>query len=229
MSYANIISPRQYEEKGKKTDKWSYTVDGIFAPKSMDEFQVLGEDGQLKSKALSQILAELAREEWPDIKLKEVFVGVGMKGWPIKDGTKLADAAKARGKDSEAYRDHKIVSLKSNVSEKVTPPAMSAVQKVNGKNVIKTFSRLVDSDKQMASSMFVGGNYAVAELNIVANLVSGMYYLTPYFNSIRFTREGAKFGNRGGGLMDRFAGIQGGEEAYDPTAGADAGDDEIPF
>lgn len=231
MSFANLLSAREYKEKGKPTGKFSYTTDLLFPEDAMDKFRVLDTaTGQLAERKLAEILAELAKEQWPGIVLKDVFVGPGMKGWPIKKGDAAADAAKAKGKDAEHYRGLRFLSVKSNVSDKVQPPILSAVQKGAKPRV---FNRGVPGDMEVARSLFQGGNYALAELNIVANEVGGMKYLTPYLNSIRYTREGAKFGNRGGDLMDRFGGVQGGEADYDPTdgmgGGAAAVDDEIPF
>lgn len=229
MSFANLLTAREYKERGKGTGKFSYTVDLLFGAEAMAKFQTLDTaTGKLAERPLGEILAELAREQWPGIVLKEVFVGLGMKGWPIKSGDAIAEAAKAKQKDAEHYRGTKVVSLKSNVSDKVQPPTLSAVVKGAKPRV---FNRGVQGDMEVARSLFQGGNYAMAELNIVANEVSGAKFLTPYMNAVRYIREGAKFGNRGGDLMDRFGGISGGEADYDPTAGnsAAATDDEIPF
>lgn len=227
MSFANLLAAREYKEKGKGTGKFSYTVDLMFAEDALKKFRVLDTaSGQLVERDLKELLAELAREQWPGIKLGEVFVGPGLKGWPIKKGDDIANAAQAKGKDAEHYRGLRSIAVKSNVSDKVQPPILSQVVKGAKPRV---FNRGVQGDMEIARSLFQGGNYCVAELNIVANEVGGMKYLTPYLNSVRYTRDGAKFGNRGGDLMSRFEGVSGGEADYDPTSGMTADADEIPF
>lgn len=233
-SFVHMLKARESkDQQGKPTGKFAYTSDLLFPDEALDKFLIADENGSgLKEVKLSDLLVELAKEQWPNAKnpetgqpmsVKEMFSGVAMKGWPIKRGDKRADDSQAKGKDGEHYRGLRFLSVKSNVSDKVQPPILSQAIK-GGKP--RVFNRAMEADMEVARSLFQGGNYFVAELNIVATEVGGMKYLTPYVNAMRYIREGAKFGNRGGDLMDRFAGVQGGEADYDPTEGMD---DEIPF
>lgn len=235
LSFCHMISPKEFKEKGKGTGKFSYITDLIFKPDDLKKFRMPdpANPSNLIDVDLPVLLAGLAKEAWgaqinPETNqpwtVKEMFAGVAVKGWPIKNGDQIADRAKAANppKDYEQYRGMKSIAIKSNVSEKTQPPVLSQATP-KGKRV---FNRTLEADMQVANMLFQGGNYAVAEINFVANEVGGMKYLTPYVNSIRFTREGAKLGRSGGDLMDKFGGVGGGAAAHDPTEGMD---DEIPF
>lgn len=230
MSFANLIRPKEYIEKGKPSGKFSYSVEAILTEDSLGKFKVL-RDGKLEDVEIASLLAELAKEAWgtainPETQkpwtVKEMFSGVAQKGWPLKRGDAIADALKAKGKNGEHYRGGRLMALKSNVSDKVQPPVLQIAQKTG----LYKINRLLDTDLEKAKQAFVGGNYAVAELNIAASEVGGLKYLTPYLNVVRYTREGAKLGGGGGSLMERYEGVSGGQADHDPTAGMD---DEIPF
>lgn len=234
LSYAHLISPKEFIEKGKPTGKFSYITDALIKLDDVKKFKIPNPDpnanGALMDVDFSLLLVELAKEAWgteinPDTSVpytvREMFAGVAQKGWPLKDGNKLADAAAAKQKDGEQYRGLKVISIKSNVSDKSQPPILSKATP-QGK---KVFNRNMPSDLEEAKSLFQSGNYCVAELNIVANVVGGMKYLTCYVNSIRYTREGVKFGRTGGAMLDKFGGTGGGvSERTDLQV-----DDEIPF
>jgi hypothetical protein len=233
MSYPSLIESRETtDDRGVKTGKWVYSVEGMFTEESLVKFKVL-RNNVLVDVDIQQLLRELAVEAWPELgapaiagqpsPLAAAFAGVAFKGWPLKRGDVKAEARAAKEKDGSHYKGLRLMQMKSNVTDKVQPPALSYV---GPDKKIKAVNRLVPSDMQAAKQLFVGGNYAVAELNIRASIVSGMRYLTPYLNSIRYTREGAKFGAQGGALMSRFDGVVGGEADHDPTAGMDQ---EIPF
>jgi hypothetical protein len=229
LSFANLIKPTEWVDPKTKnpSGKWSYNTEIIIPEDAVKKFRVL-RDGNLVEVDLSLLLRELALEKWPELAqpgaLQAAFAGVLAKGWPLKRGDVKADALKAAGKNGEHYRGGRVMTTKSNVNDKVQPPALSILNP--DKKTFRSLNRMLPSDMETAKMAFVGGNFAVAELNIVASEVSGLKYLSAYLNSVRYTREGAKFGGQGGQLMSRFEGIVGGESPHDPTAGMDA---EIPF
>lgn len=233
MSFPNLIKAKPYVEKGKSPDtaKFSYSVEGIFPEASLVEFQVL-RDGALVKVNIQDVLVELAREKWgsainPETQkpwtIKEMFAGVAQKGWPLKRGDVIADGLKAKGKNGEQYRGMRVIPMKSNVSDKVQPPSLGIAQKGGAYKI----NRLVEADMDKARQAFVGGNYAMAELNISASEVGGMKYLTAYINLVRYTREGPKLGGGGGALMERYDGVNGGSSSHDPTEGLV--EEEVPF
>lgn len=231
MSYPSVIVAKEFKDKGKPSGKFFYQTETILTEDSLKKFRVL-RDGVLVEVDIQQLLAELAREAWGDEKnpetgapltVKEMFAGPLAKGWPLRKGDVVAEKLKAEGKNGDHYRGMRVMAIKANKTDKALPPALGFAD-ANG---FKPLDRLSPTDMQRAQMMFAGGNYAVAELNIVAQDVSGLKYLTPYLNSITYTREGVKLGNQGGQLMSRFEGIKGGASDHNPTAGMD--DDEIPF
>lgn len=227
MVWPNFVTATEYKEKGKGTGRFSYSGEGLFTEESLKKFRVL-RDGNLVEVDVSMLLRELAIEKWPELAaqgaLAAAFAGPLAKGWPLKRGDARAEELAKAGKSGEHYKGHRYMNIKSNVTDKVQPPALSIVNP-DGKT-FRSLQRMLPSDMEIAKMAFVGGNYAVAELNIAASEVGGLKYLTPYINSVRFTREGAKFGGQGGQLMSRFQGIKGGTQDHDPTDGLDA---EIPF
>jgi hypothetical protein len=231
MSFPNLIKAKEFIEKGKPSGKFSYNVEMLFPEDSLAKFKVLRGD-QLVDTNIEQLLVELAKETWGNeidpatgqpITVKAMFAGVAAKGWPLRRGDVIADALKAKQKSGEHYRGVRVMAAKSNVTDKVQPPALSIAAKGGAQKI----NRLLEVDLDRARNAFVGGNYAVAELNIAASVVGGLKYLTAYLNLVRYTRDGAKLGGGGGALMDRFDGVSGGQADHDPTAGM--GDDEIPF
>jgi len=222
MSFPNLIKAKEYMEKGKPSGKFSYSVEALFPEASLVKFQVL-RDGKLVEVNIQDILVELAKEKWPGIVIKDAFAGVAQKGWPLKRGDAVADALKAKGKNGEHYRGMRLMALKSNVSDKVQPPSLGIAQKGGAYKI----NRLVETDLDKARQAFVGGNYAMAELNLAASEVGGMKYLTPYLNLVRYTREGPKLGGGGGALMERYDGVNGGSSSHDPTEGMV--EEEVPF
>jgi hypothetical protein len=229
LSYPALIEPKEFIDKGVKSGKFSYQAQAIIPEASLGKF-LIPDGASLKEVSLEQLLIELAKEEWPGIVIKEAFAGALSRGWPLKRGDRIADdllaAAEKAGKEApkvDHLRGCRVLSVKSNVHPKVSPPQLELA----GKPKARILNRNIAADMQAAKNAFQAGNYAVFDLNIKASTVSGLKYLTPYFNSVRWTRDGEKLGNGGGGLMGRFDGINGGSADHDPTQGLV--EDEIPF
>lgn len=230
MSFPHLLVAKEFIEKGKPSGKFSYQVELLFGEEALGKFRVL-DSGKLVETNIENLLVGLAKEAWGDetnpatgqpLTVRDMFAGVAVKGWPLKKGDTIAAALVAKSKNGDHYKGQRAMSVKSNVSDKVTPPALSFARPGG----VDMLNRLNPADMQKAKLMFTGGNYAVAELNIVATTVAGMKYLTPYLNGISYTREGPKLGGGGGQLMGRFEGVSGGESNHNPMQGMD---DEIPF
>lgn len=217
MSYPALIQAKEFKDRGKPTGKFSYNVEAIFEEADLANFKMFDETGKLQVVALSTVLAQLTKTAWPDADVKALFTGQGGKGWPIKKGDAIKAQLEAKGKKGDQYAGKRVMSLKSNKTENTRPPILSTV---TGKETWKVLDRNSEADMDKARNLFVGGNYAFASLAIVADVVAGVSYLTPYLNSIRYIKEGTKFG--GQNAMDRFDGISGGRADYDPTAGMTA-------
>lgn len=217
MSFPNLVKPRAFQQGGKEKGEPRYSVEMIFDPNDLGKFKAPDEaSGGFVDVDIRQVAADVAKEKWPDINVKESVQNRSL-GWLINDGAAKADARKEKGKDSEHYRGMKIISAKASVEY---PPRL-LVPTSDGR---KTVMRGLDSDESLAAQYFVGGNYAIAEVNVKAVDTPQGRYVTCYLNSIKFTRQGERLG--GASLMERFEGIEGGESDHDPTEGMD---DDIPF
>lgn len=230
MSFPNLLKPKEFMEKGKPTGKKLYSMEMLILENLLGKF-LMPKDNAFVEVDINTVLAELAKEAWgseidPELKrpltVKEMFAGPLARGWPLKRGDVIADAIKLKGKQGEHYRGHRMMACKSNVADNVNPPTLQ----IAAKGGAKTLSRMVEADMATARTAFRGGNYAIAELNIKPNVVSGLKYLTVYVNLVRYTRDGAALGGVGGSAMERFDGINGGQADHDPTQGID---DEIPY
>lgn len=243
MSYPALITAKPFTDPntGKPTGKEAYQVEALFAPDALSKFKAYDEtQSKYVDVSLPQLLAQLANEAWPNMvfpdghpqagqpmSVKQLFEVQLNKGWPIARGEvvkarRQANAAKKNKTFGGEHYDGTIVmSFKSNKADNIQPPALS---KVTGASTFKPLERTSDADMSNAKLLFQGGNYAFATISVVAQVVSGVRFLTPYLNGIRYTREGKKIG--GQSEMDRFDGYQGGASAHNPTAGMD---EEIPF
>lgn len=243
FSYPSLILPRPFTDPktGKPTGKEAYQVEALFPEASLSAFKMYDEaQNKYIDVSLPHVLVQLAQEAWPSMVFPEGHPSAGQpmsvkqlfevqlnKGWPIQRGEavkrKRETNAKAKGKgfNGDHYDGQIVISLHSNKADNVQPPVLS---RVTGAKTFKVLERVNDVDMGQAKLLFQGGNYGFATISIVAQVVSGVHFLTPYLNGIRYTREGKKFG--GQSEMDRFDGINGGASAHNPTAGMD---EEIPY
>lgn len=232
MSYPALIAAKEFKDRGKPTGKFSFQVEAIFEETDLPKFKMFDETGKLQEVDLAKTLHQLTLTAWPDLSplldpsqpesptnprldpVVALFKRQLGKGWPIKKGDAIKQKLEATGKKGDQYVGKRVLSLKSNKTENTRPPILSYV---TGKETWKALDRNSEADMEKARNLFVGGNYAFASLAIVADVVAGVSFLTPYLNSIRYIKEGAKFG--GQNAMDRFDGISGGRADYDPTQG----------
>lgn len=200
-----------------------YSTECIFKPDMLAKF-LEDQNGELVDVNLAHILVAVAKEEWPDINVKEA-AAAGELRWPIIDGDGLAEskekkaaAAKKVG-NFEHYKGMKIIKASAGQDY---PPLLSVM---NGGKA-QMLNRALDVDVAKAKQAFKGGSFAIAEIVVKATAVANVKWLKFYVNSVRLMRVGEPIGGGGGGLMSRFDGIQGGKSEHNPMAGLD---DEIPF
>ncbi len=236
MSHPHVITPRPYEENGVKKGEPRYQLMLVFPMADAAKFRAENADGQLVEVDIKKLAVQLAREHWVagtpadkggDMTSNEAFKaaflkgdGTPAKGWPFIDGDTIAAQMEAKKKAGfERFKGMLCINTKSY--ESVKP--MLSYYDVSEKKT-KPLHRSSDVDMKRAGDLFVGGNYAGAELSMRPSFVSGTHFISFYLNAVRFIREGEKFGGKG--MMDRFDGVYGGESPHDPTKGMD---DEIPF
>lgn len=225
MSYATLLKPRAFMENGVAKGDPTYSVEMLFDPADLDMFELKENDEWVVKPILNRLVA-MCKAEWgEDFDIKAACEHGGMK-WPVSDGTAKSKLGKEKGKKWDAYDGKKIIRTKANENY---PP-----QLFHGHGgEIKELRRDIEADLAKAGQLFVSGYYAKANGNIVPLQVDGKKYLTFYINAVMFYKEGERIGGMSG--EDRFGGIDGGQQDYDPTGGGDAGagggnvDDEIPF
>ena len=232
MSYPALVKPKPFMENGKPSGQESYQVEAIFDEAVLTKFRTYDEATNAYVEVnISQVLFQLAQEAWPGQNIKTMFESQKdkfdepNKGWPLKRGDVLKAQKEAKGKKADHYAGTRIMSLKAptetRAGEALQPPTLSMA---TGPGTFRTLDRSMDEDMQKANHLFTGGSYAFATIGIIAMTVAGVKFLTPYLNSIRWTRVGKALG--GGNEMDRFDGYSGGASDHNPTQGMD---DEIPF
>lgn len=222
MSYANLIVPKRAKDrKGREQGEPKYSLQHLFKAEDMNKFKVLdAETDQLVDVSIEAVCKELAKQKWPDDSLSEIFPkdrqGVP-KGWPIRSGDKMAEIKNAKKKGSgDAYVGMKVISSKSN--QEYRPRLM--VRGEDGKLAPLDLDKDDDGkwknkkDAEAAEKLFRSGSYATAEITLRAVETEQGNFISIYLNKVRFVKEGPRMG--GGGLMERFDGIDGGESDYDP-------------
>jgi hypothetical protein len=148
--------------------------------------------------------------------------------FPLESGTKIADQAKAKGKDREFLRGTAMLKGKSNVTKRdgtpLSPPRLVVLQ--GGKYV--RYSD--DHERELAKKFFYSGVLAIGTFNFAPYPGMGGG-ISAYLNEILSLNAGEKI-NTGVddeakyGDPNAFSGYVGKVSAEDPTGGLD---DEIPF
>lgn len=224
MAFPKLITAEQYVRNGKPQGDPKFSMTMIFDEASLVKFQATdpNDANKLIDVDVRKVAAELAKLEWGnDLNLQEAFA----KTWPVVDGNKYNAEQVAKGKKGggDAYKDHKFIVTKASNEY---PPRLRAQK--DGK--IVELSRHIDADMAIAKACFVGGYYAMAEVNVQPNEVDGDKYVNFYMNGVRFIKQGDRLG--GQSMMEKFGGTVGGASDHNPTEGLDAGgkaNDEIPF
>lgn len=222
MSWPKLVKAEQYQQKGD----FHYSVETIFDPEDLDKFRAANpETGKSGLVDIRVVSSELAQIQWPGINVKEA-VASGALYWAVHNGDEYAAKKEAEGKDADAYKGKRFI--KTKTLQKFAPKLRHRT--AEGQNV--DLDRGVDSDMDRARDLFVGGNYAYAELTCEAKETPQGKFIVFYLNSICYFKPGERLGG-GASMMDsdEYAGVTGGESDYDPTAGLGGSDfdDEIPF
>jgi len=198
-AFPNLIEARAVGKKGKEVGKPKYSLNFCFPSDSSD------------LAALKALAVKLAKEKWPGVDIKTLR-------FPFSSGDKLADKAKAGGKDAEFYRGKAIL-----VSRSQYEPRLSGIE--NGK--------VVDYEgpaRIAAKPKFYNGVEVLAQVNLVAYDAvgeDGKPGVTAYLNMVLTTNKGAKLSG-GASAAEVFKGYAGSVTTEDPTDDA-SDDDEIPF
>lgn len=216
MSHPNLVVAKPYVDPntGRKGEP-TFNAEMLIQPDDIAKFQVRRDSGW-EDIDVQRAMAEVAKMEWPDINIKEAVANRGLR-WPLVDGNKKKAEREAKGKKGDAYEGVKVIPIKSKEDY---PPQLFVVD--NGK--FRELNRDEAEDKRKAESLFVGGYYAKANVNVRAMETPQGRFVVFYVNGVVFVKQGERIG--GMSPEERFGGIEGGMADYDPTDGMD---DEIPF
>lgn len=210
MSWPALLKAVPFQNKPNSEE---FSVLGIFDPDNLAFFR----DENKQDRDIRRVMADLAQEEWPDIKNVNEEVKARKLYWPVVDGDQKAAELEARSKNGDVYKGKRLMRLKAKAER---PPELRFV--VDGR--YKVLDRMDDADVSKINSLFVAGNYAFAEINVRPTQTPQGRYMTLYLNKICFLRTGERIGG-GPSLMDEDD-VRGGTSDYDPTQGMS---DDIPF
>ncbi len=195
MTFPNLMEARAVQVKGKPSGEPKFSANVEMLPTSADL-------AAAKAEA-----ARVAKAKWPGRDLKEL-------AFPFSSGDKLADKAKAKGKDREFSRGKVVLTARSKYQ-----PRLSVV--LNG--------RIVDLDADTLAqhkSKFYNGVSVLWQVNFsayegVGNNPDGV---NAYLNMIVSLNKGDRLSG-GASAAEVFKGYVGVTSAEDPTSD----DEEIPF
>lgn len=198
MTFPNLLEAKAVEIKGKPSGEPKFSANFEAAPDHPDI-------AVLKQKA-----AAVARAKWPGRELKEL-------AFPFNDGSKLADKAKAKGKDREFSRGKVVITARSKFQ-----PRLSVIDG----------GRLVDLDEALLpvhKGKLYSGVDALAQFNFVAydGVGNNPDGVTAYLNMVVSLNKGTKL-SAGQSAAEVFKGYVGLASPEDPTAGMGV-EDEIQF
>ena len=222
MSFPKLLTPVQYQGKGEHY----FSLELLVNPVDLDQFRAaIPETGKSGLVDIRVLASELAQLKWPGINVKEA-VASGALHWAIHNGDTHAAKKEAEGKDAEAYKGQRFIRTKTLAKY---APQLRWRDK-DGTNY--DLERGVPGDMDRARDLFVGGNYAYAEMTCEAKETPQGKFIVFYLNQVCYFKPGERLGT-GSSLMDseEYAGVTGGESDYDPTEGLGSKDfdDEIPF
>ena len=178
-------------------------------PKYSSNFEFdISDDDLTAAKAVA---AKIARAKWPGRDLKEL-------SFPFTNGDKLADKAKAKGKDREFSRGKVVLTARSKYQ-----PRMSVVE--NGRAIDLEGDAIVATGKRV----FYTGVSVLAQVNFVAydGVGANPDGVTAYLNMVCSLNKGKKLTSGGASAAEVFKGYIGTTSDENPLG--DDLDDEIPF
>lgn len=229
MLNSTLVVPRRFKNPvtKKETGEPKYGLTMLYAKADMDKFNRPSESGEMEQFNISTLCMQIAKNMWypndagdetnptcaSKEQLSELFPKKKNKpsAWPIRVGNKLIEleAAKDKPRNVDYLKDMYQISASSK--EEFEP-----VLSYREKGKIVKLDRSVEADVKVANKLFTNGSYAFAELTVSPFTVDENNFITFYLNQVRFVKPGDRIGG-GGGLMDRFDGVNGGESDIDPT------------
>jgi hypothetical protein len=224
MGYTQqLITPKAYIPPGQTKPQGApkHQLPMIFTEADIGKFRQPSDDGNLEEVNIKEVCKKLTAIKWPGVDPKTLFTnqkGVAMANWPIKVGNRLIEAneKKEKPRNLEHLKDCYQITASSNEDK---PPKLSYIEA--GKRIY--LLRDNPADMKIINRLFLSGYYAVAELSVLAQETPMGNFITFYLNHVQYRKEGERIG--GGGLMERFEGVLGGEADVDPTLGSDDDDD----
>lgn len=194
-TFPNLLEAKAVMKAGKATGEPKYSLNIEFEPDSDD------------LKAAKAKAAAVAKAKWPGRDFSEI-------AFPFSSGDKLADKAKAKGKDREFSRGKVVLTARSKYE-----PRLSVIE--NGK--------LVDyeGDKRpTCKSKFYNGVEVLFQVNFQAydGVGNGQDGVTAYLNMAVSLNKGTKLSGGGSSAAEVFKGYVGVASQEDPTL-----EDEISF
>ena len=230
LSFPEIVEPKAYKPKGATEPKGGpeYSFEAISEPDDLTAWDIFDQEkGDFIKGDVQKRIVKLAREKWgADYNVVDAVKTKDL-GWPFKSGDQKADD---KGSKAEHYRGKKSwrAHAKPVINGRINKPSL--YESVDGGKLIKLM-RSTEAGKARIDELFYGGAICTAEVSAVALETPQGKFVTLYFNSLVFERDGERLG--GGSKIEKLRGVEGGSTDYDPTKnmgdGADSLDDEIPF
>lgn len=214
MSFPQLIVPKAVMKNGKATGEPKFSAGFEFTPDHVD------------LKRCKALCMKVASEKWPGRNFAAEAATVDKEGlrriptfvFPFSTGDKLADAAKAKGKEREWSRGKAVLTARS-----IQEPKLSVI---DGGRAID----LEGPARAAHAGKFYNGVEVLFQVYFKAYDGvgdTGADGVTAYLNMVVSTNKGAKLSGGGASAAEVFKGYIGTASGFDPT-GASL-DDEIPF
>lgn len=197
LTFPNLLEAKAVQVKGKPSGDPKFSANLEFELTSADLQRAKG------------VAAKVAAAKWPGRSLGEL-------AFPFSDGNKLADKAKANGKDREFSRNKVVLTARTKYE-----PLLSVLE--NNKIVEYT-----GDARKTAGRAFYTGCQVLAQLNFVAydGVGNNPDGVTAYLNQVLSLNKGERL-TGGSSAAEVFRDYVGTTSAEDPTTGNLA--DQIPF
>lgn len=198
-SFPQLFEAKAVMRKGKPTGEPKFSANFEFHPVN-DKAEL----DALKAKA-----AAVAKAKWPGRDLKEL-------AFPFTSGDKLAEKAKAKGKDRDFSKGKVVLTARSKYE-----PRLSVIE--NGKLVDYEGDR-----RPTCKSKFYSGVEVLFQVNFQAYDAvdeDGKAGVTAYLNMVVSLNKGKKLAGGGSSAAEVFKGYVGVASAEDPTLV----DEDFPF
>lgn len=198
LTFPNLLEARAVLKNGKPTGDPKYSVNLELAADHPD------------LKALKAKAAAVAKAKWPGRDLAEL-------AFPFADGNKLADKAKAKGKDREFSRGKAVLTARSKYQ-----PKLSIIE--GGKLIDLEGDAIALHGRKFYSGCEVLAQVTFSAYDEVGN---GQPGVNAYIDIVVSLNRGTKVMG-GASAAEVFKSYVGLTSDEDPTTGIDV-DEEIPF